>query len=188
MNIFINARIGDGCFHKYSTCKHWSISFSSINKPWIEHKHEISSCSNSIHTREQSIKAYGKRLIYQFHMTSKEADEYAILPVESLIERMDVYDLIWLYLDDGSWHKKKHYMHIYTNSLSKLDNMLLINHMNHILNIKPKLRIDRKKNGKEYYYLALSVSDSNSFKVHIVDYLKKYPNLSCFNYKVGLYE
>jgi hypothetical protein len=188
MNIFINARLGDGCYFKYKTCKHWSISFSGVEKNWIEHKHVISKSNNKVYKRPQSLKAYGTKPIYFLHMTSCEVDCYAIMSIEEIINKMEIEDVIALYFDDGSWHKKKHFMHIYTNSFNKDENLFLIKKLKELLDINCKLRLDKKKTGKEYFYLALSVSDSNILKGIINDYIISYPNLSCFNYKIGLYE
>lgn len=121
-------------------------------------------------------------------MTSEMADKYALMSLIEVIGEMNVMDLIWLYLDNGSWHKKKHFMHLYTNSLNLTENEALIKRIEELIGIKCKLRIDRKKDGRQYYYLALSVSDSLIMKNIVRDYIRSYPELSCFNYKVGIYE
>lgn len=73
--------------------------------------------------------------------------------INQILPSLSEYDLFLWYLDDGSWHKKRNTMHLYSNMLSKEQTELLADRIELLYGIRPTIRIDRKKDGREFYYL-----------------------------------
>jgi hypothetical protein len=96
----------------------------------------------------------GKKTIYKFATRVHERlTEVSNASIEEVIEDLDRFDLALWFMDDGSWHKNKYIMHLYSNMLNDSQTDLLIAKVESLYGIAPRKRIDRKKDGREFFYL-----------------------------------
>jgi len=187
-NLYINAKLGDGCIRKGETNKYHQLSFSGTEETWIRYKHQLSETTTKFCNQEQSPNAYGKKRIYRFTTSpSPMAEYYSQITIIDLISQMTIKDLIALYFDDGSWHKGKHIMNLYTNSLTIEENERLILKIHELLGYSPKMIFDRKKDGRQYPYLYFPRMLVKEFIPHINEFINE-TGLVCFLYKIGLSE
>jgi hypothetical protein len=97
---------------------------------------------------------------------------------ESLNMMTDLGLALWIY-DDGSLHKNKLFYNINTQAFPKeMQEELFIPFFNRF-NIYPKLTIERKKDGREFWYLRVSKYEG---AYEISKILEKYP-IECYAYK-----
>jgi hypothetical protein len=96
----------------------------------------------------------GKKTIYKFSTRVHERlTEVSNASVEEVISDLDKFDLFLWFMDDGSWHKNKHIMHLYSNMLNDSQTDLLISKIESLYGMAPTKRLDRKKDGRQFNYL-----------------------------------
>lgn len=91
-----------------------------------------------------------------------------------------------MYLDDGSWHKNKQFMHLYCNTFNDSQLELLTAKLTLLLGISPRPRKDRKKDGRSYNYLYFSTDLSRVFGSFVESFVTANQIKSMY-YKVGLW-
>jgi len=101
------------------------------------------------------------------------------------IDLLTKKDLILWYLDDGSYHINKKTMHLYSNMFNKEESIKLIDKITNLFNIDPRLRIDRKKDGREFYYLYFRRKMVKVFRPTVEKFLRK-NNIDDLLYKAGI--
>lgn len=149
-----NARLGDGMVQLSKTGA--NLCFMSTDKLLLEHKERLvlSEIETPIRWGTQTSGYGGTKTIYNFHTHSFDQwRETADAHIEELILDLDKEDLFLWYMDDGSWHKNRNTMHLYSNGLDKGQSELLMDHIEGMYGIRPSLRIDRKQDGRWFYYL-----------------------------------
>lgn len=101
------------------------------------------------------------------------------LPISEVLSRIDsLGTALWLY-DDGSLHKDKLFFNINTQGFTKeIQEELFIPFFNK-LDIYPKLQVENKKDGRQFWYLRVCKYDGSS---NISQILEKYP-IDCYSYK-----
>lgn len=183
--IAINARIGDGRLGDSS--KNANISFYSTDKLLLEHKERILLAEgySGINWGTQLSGYGGTKTIYKMYThVSEKATIVRDLPIEDILCTLDEHDLIMWYLDDGSWHIKRHTMHLYSNMLDAEQSQILIERIEHLYGIAPRLRTDRKQDGRSFYYLYFPRELVVKFRPIVRQYLIDNA-LSTLYYKVG---
>ena len=184
MNLILTAKFGDGCLHKNKTCKEYKAYFSGTDLSWQEFKARSLQATGRI--SETPNLGWGSKPIYSFSTPpSEEATRVFNLSVEEAILELSVEDLVVWYLDDGSWHKKKHFMHLYSNKLTKDQTKLLADRIESLLGLRPAMREDRKKDGRVYNYLYFGVNLAKAFLPYVQSLLVNNKLCSLY-YKVGM--
>jgi hypothetical protein len=114
----------------------------------------------------------GTKTIYNIntksHAKIKEASDVG---VEALINDLTKEDMYLWYLDDGSWHIKNNTMHLYSNMLNEEQSNLLIKRIGDIYGIDPRLRVDRKKDGRAFFYLYFPRELVKLFRPEVKEYV-----------------
>jgi hypothetical protein len=87
-------------------------------------------------------------------------------------------------MDDGSWHKTRNTMHLYSNMLNDAETDELITHIGDIYGIAPRARKDRKKDGRSFNYLYFPRDLVKRFRPEFKDYVMNY-GLESMYYKFG---
>lgn len=114
----------------------------------------------------------GIKVIHVYSSTPNEkVKEASDVGVESLIQDLTKEDLYLWYLDDGSWHKTRNTMHLYSNMLNEEQSNLLIKRIGEIYGIDPRLRVDRKKDGRAFYYLYFPRELVKLFRPEVKEYV-----------------
>ena len=123
---------------------------------------------------------YCKTPIYNLRSCSSNVLKYIKeLPLEEVLNMLDDLGIaLWIY-DDGSLHKSNLFYNINTQALSKeFQEEYLIPFFNK-WNIFPKLQVENKKDGKQYWYLRVPKYEGAAEISKILD---KYP-IDCYSYK-----
>lgn len=162
------------------------MNFSNNIKSYLEYKRnlalelglKVSKIKSKYSGYNNAYTGYGFRV-----GNSDEAFKYYEMSFKESIDLLTKEDLILWYLDDGSFHKKRKTMHLYSNMLNKEETLFLIDKIDKMFNIDPRLRIDKKKDGRQYYYLYFRRAMVKVFKPMVLDFLEE-NNIMDLMYKV----
>lgn len=184
-----SARLGDGCFYRRNEKQNYLFTFTSYNNEYINFVYNyfksLEYSPYPIRDILSGFKVGSKGYTFQTRVHT-DFTYVASLTVSECVNALDVEGLAFFYLDDGSYHKNKHFGHLYCNTFSVDDVNALIEKFYSLYPIKRcSLRWDRKKNGKCYPYIYIPVSVMNEFKKDVKVIIDKY-DLHSFDYKVGL--
>lgn len=180
----INARLGDGMLGRG---KNANITYMSTDKLLLEHKERLLLAEGykGIRWGTQPSGYGGTKTIYNMTtFVNERATAVRDADIDVLLTRIEEDDLILWYLDDGSWHKGANTMHFYSNMLTETESNLLMDRIEHLYGVRPKLNIDRKKDGRQFYYLYFPRDLTKIFRPKVKEYLIK-NGLTSLYYKFG---
>jgi hypothetical protein len=180
--VLISGRLGDGYLAPspnerlgayYATnCKY--REYLEFKKSMLGELCDTTNINSVEHNGYSSSKIYTLR-------TKRDANISLIrdATIADILSELDELGLaLWIY-DDGSLHKNKLFFNINTQSFPRdVQEGLFIPTFNKF-NIFPKLTIERKKDGREFWYLRISKYEG---AYEISNILEKYP-LECYAYK-----
>ena len=194
LQLMYSAKIGDGSFIKNSTGERFGyvgyyIQYVSYDLRYLTYKRDLFmsngfACSNYRITQSGFKKdSFG----YNFSVRMfEELNHVAEMPKVEVISKLNKLGLILYYLDDGSYHQKKHFGNLYCNDFIDEEVNQLISKVYDLYHVKKcSIRFDRKKDGREYPYLYITVSTMNMFKEDVLSFLKRNKLYSLY-YKAGL--
>lgn len=180
-----NARIGDGMVTNYKTVA--SVTYISTDLSLLRYKEKLLMEEGvGITVKKTQASGYGgKKTIYVYTSESSPAfKETAEASLEDILKDLTKEDLYIWYLDDGSWHIHRRTMHLYSNVLNKEQTNLLIERIGSLYGIKPRIRIDRKQDGRQFYYLYFPRKLVRLFRPEVESFIERH-NLETMYYKVG---
>ena len=183
--IAINARLGDGLLHFRG--KNACLSMQSTMLDWLTVKRDMCLLKgfDPSHITMQTSGFTGRRDIYTFSTkVAPEITEVYNTPLEDILTGLTKTDLIMWYLDDGSYHIRRHTMHLYCNLLTEVQVNILIKRIVALYGITPRRREDRKKDGHSYPYLYFPRALVEVFRLDVEQFLLHYKIKSLF-YKIG---
>lgn len=182
----LSLKIGDGCYvSQSSTTKNFHMSTRSINKDYLDYKRNIFT-KNDILTKDIVCPSGYKKgsIIYGF--STRVEPIISVVGNMSKIEILDSLDILGLilyYLDDGSLHKNKHFMHLYCNSFNSLEVEKLIEILyNFFPQKRCPVRYDKKKDGRVFPYIYIPVCVAKEFSKLVYDFLVR-NNINSLLYK-----
>lgn len=182
-----NAKLGDGCVVKGASNVNACIKFISTDLSYLLLKRDKCEkegfSTGQIGTQKSGYG--GAKTIYKFdtHVDPRITEVYEA-NLSDLIISLDKEDLILWYLDDGSWHKTRHTMHLYSNMLDDKETQLLIKQIARLYEVEPRPRKDRKQDGREFNYLYFPRDLVRLFRPDVEEYIER-NNLGTMYYKVG---
>lgn len=149
-----NAKLGDGSIIKSCRNAHLKFMTTDLNLLKIKRVMCLTEGFTVADIGTQASGYGGTKTIYRFDSHVHERiTEVANASLSDLIKSIDKIDLYLWYLDDGSWHKDRHTMHLYSNMLDDEETELLIKQIENLYGIAPRKRTDRKKDGRSFLYL-----------------------------------
>lgn len=182
-----NARLGDGSLRVEPSSKNAHIAFVSTDKDVLTFKKSLCDKEGLSHSDFKTQKSGygGTKTIYNFRVrTNEKLTEVYKLPIENLLNNLDREDIFLWLIDDGSWHKAQNLYHLYCNMLNDAETELLANQIKKLFGVKPRLRKDRKRDGRAFNYLyfprQLTLIVRPKFKKYLED-----NKLTSMMYKVG---
>lgn len=178
LQVFLTALLGDGCI---CTSKSNSTYYFTNCKfeEYIDFKRNLLgnlSCNKGFLERN----GYSQTPIFTLHSKSNKALE-AIkkMDLKDVINKLDDLGIALWFYDDGSLHKNKLFYNLNTHTFSKeVQEEIFIPSFNK-LGIFPKITIERKKDGRIFYYLRIGKFDG---AIKVSKILEKYP-VNCYSYK-----
>lgn len=185
-NLFLNAAFGDGHVnYKTATEKGTiQITFRSSNKSVIEYKAKLINGNVTQGTQHKDSWSPGKAV----YSTSKAIDNP--FPGKSkfeLISYLTYEDLLLWILDDGSYHKRNGFLNLNSHALDRTENIELAFHLWHSLGIESRILVDKKKDGRFFFYQYIPAAQYDSIKPDVLNFLRE-NNIEGFDYKVGIGE
>lgn len=124
---------------------------------------------------------YAQTPIWQFHThVNKDITTIKNMNIKDSLNLMDDLGLALWFYDDGSLHKNKLFYNLNTQAFSEEINRDLFVPYLAKYNIYAKPTIERKKDGREFWYLRISRYEG---AYEISKILNKYP-VNCYNYKI----
>lgn len=180
-----NARLGDGCISTSGVNSH--LSFMSTDIEVLKLKKKMCDEDGFV-TRPfgtQSSGYGGTKTIYNFYSrVDKEITKVHKASIEDLVLTLDKEDLFLWIIDDGSWHKSQNLFHLYCNMFTDSQAELLMDKITELYGVRPRLRKDRKRDGREFNYLyfprQLTILLRPEFKEYLID-----KGLASMYYKFG---
>lgn len=187
--IILSGKLGDGCIYKNNKEQQdYNISFSSINLDYLLYKRdELSKLVKVSNIRTQKLGYKIGAISYMFAThKNNQITNIANLNISECIDALDKLSLVMFYLDDGTYHQRKHFMHLYCNKFTIEETEKLIDK---IYSLYPQkrgaLRWDVKKDGRRYPYIYIPVKTANEFKKDVEKFLLDNEIYSML-YKVGI--
>ncbi|MBQ9392012.1 MAG: hypothetical protein IJU02_07495 [Lachnospiraceae bacterium] len=168
IQVLITGKFGDGCLVPNSRAKyHPEINFNyyystnSIHKEYIEYKKKLlgNLCITSIN--EIMNMGFKPAPIYRISsICSKAITEIACEDLNISLDRMNELGLALWFFDDGSLHKIKYFYNLNTQRYSKevVEN-IIAPFLKNRFSIIAKPTIERKKDGREFWYLRVGKFD-----------------------------
>lgn len=181
IQVILTGKFGDGYLSIPKTCKDTSMYESNCKfEEYVDFKSKL---LGNLCTYKHKVEknGYSQTSIFQFH-THVHEDILKIknMSIEEALSLMDDLGLALWFYDDGSLHKTKLFYNLNTQAFSEEINKEIF--VPHLLkwNIKAEPTIERKKDGREFWYLRIGKYDGANIVSNI---LNKYP-VNCYNYKV----
>lgn len=182
LQVLVSGKFGDGCLTSPKNVNSNSNYVTNCKyKEYLEFKKKLlgNLCiNNNINIVEEN--GYSKTRIYTLASSYNKSITYVRnLDIQSSLNLLDKLGLaLWLY-DDGSLHKDKLFFNINTQAYNyDIQKELFIPFFNKF-NIFPKITIERKKDGRTFYYLRVSKYEGS---YEISKLLNEYP-IECYSYK-----
>lgn len=176
--VILTGKISDGTLCQNGV--HFYYMTNSIHKEYIEKKKKLLGeiCGE---VTERTNRGYKINQIFQTVTRNHPIiTNIAITELENILPQLTNLGLaIWFY-DDGSLHQKKHFYNLCTHSFTEEEHEdIIIPYLNKALDIKVTKRIERKKDGRIFFYCGINKRDGAD---NIIKLLNKYP-IKCFKYK-----
>lgn len=124
---------------------------------------------------------YNQTPIYRFYThVNPDITKIKNMSIEEALTLMDDLGLALWFYDDGSLHKNKLFYNLNTQAYSEEVNRELFVPFLKKFNINAVPTVERKKDGREFWYLRIGKYDG---AYEISQILNKY-SINCYNYKV----
>lgn len=178
LQVFLTSQLGDGCIATSNSNSTYYIT-NCKHKEYIDFKISLLS---EFYKNSRCIEENGFAKTPIWEMRSKSSNDLLYiknLDIKDIIDNLDDLGIALWFYDDGSLHQKKLFYNLNTHKFSKeIQEEIFIPFFNKF-GIFPKLRIERKNDGREFYYLSIGKYDG-AYKISEI--LNKYP-INCYTYK-----
>lgn len=174
--LLLSLRLGDGAYvtQRKGYPKTYYIKTNSISHDYLAYKRKIFERNNIVTKDIVCQSGYNKLSdIKGFTtLTIAEATLVGNMSIDDIIEDLTIEGLVYYYLDDGSLHKRKHFMNLYCNSFTIDETNHLIDKLHELFPQKRcTLCYDRKKDGRVFPYVYVPCSVAKSFNVFVRKFL-----------------
>lgn len=181
LQVILTGKFGDGCLSTPKTCVNNSMySSNCIYEEYVDFKSKL---LGDLFSKKSYVdrNGYSKKPIWQFHThVSPEITKVRNMDIETALNLVDELGLAMWFYDDGSLHKRDLFYNLNTQAFSEKIQRDLFVPFFEKLDIIAKPTIERKKDGREFWYLRVGRYDG-AYK--ITQIMNKYP-VNCYNYKV----
>ena len=176
--VIISGLLGDGCITTTNSNSTYFITNCKYEE-YIDYK--INLLGNLFkNKRLQEVNGYCKTPIYVVRSKSlNELKLYREMPINKLLGNLTKLGIALWFYDDGSLHKDNLFYNLNTHSFTREDQENFIIPFFNKLGIYPKLQIERKKDGRIFWYLRIG-KFSGADKVSAI--LEEFP-IQCYSYK-----
>lgn len=178
LQVFLTAHLGDGHIATSNTNSTYYVT-NSINEEYIDFKsHLLQDLSKKKSFNPHN--GFCQTPIWTLRSKSQKfLKDIKSFSLETVLENLTELGVALWFYDDGSLHKRKDFYNLNTQKFSREIQENLFIPFFQKLGINPVLTIERKKDGREFWYLRIGVNNGAD-KISAI--LEKYP-LVCFKYK-----
>ena len=174
--LLLSGKLGDGGFARNRTHRKVpdsSIAFVSINLDYIQHKwqslREYRPGKINVQKSGYKVGATSFRFATRQHPDVTYVEQLSNAEAVQMLTRES---FIYYYLDDGTYHQRKHFMHLYCNTFEPEAVEALIARIADLYPVKPSaLRWDRKSDGRAFPYLYIPVATAKEVAADVRDFL-----------------
>lgn len=181
LQVILTGKFGDGCLSTPKTCVDNSLySSSCIHEEYVDFK--LSLLGNIAGKKNfVAVNGYSQKPIWQFYsQVHPDITTIKNMSIEEAINLVDDLGIALWFYDDGSLHKTKLFYNLNTQAFSEEVNRDILVPFLAKFGITAKPTIERKKDGRKYWYLRIGRYDG---AYEISEILNKY-KINCFNYKI----
>jgi hypothetical protein len=173
-NIILNAKLGDGTIVHQGHVNCY-MGFTSKCMDVLCYKRDLAGGYSPTNFRDVPS-GYKDGAVSRTFTTRSHVDitEMYYTSYEECIDMLTKEDLALWYLDDGSLHKHKKFMHLYCNMFSEEEALKLADKIYSMYPIKkPSVRWDKKKDGREYVYLYIPAPTAREFGKDVLSLIEE---------------
>ena len=195
--LLLSGKIGDGSFvnQRKTENKTYRYCTNSICKDYIDHKKLVCDkyCLSTVYELNKYSGYIPNKQLYAFR--TKVHNETTIvgnMTTEEVLQQLDKLGLIYYYLDDGSLHKHKHFMHLYCNNFTSNQAEMLADIIEKFYPQKRcTVRYEHKKDGRVFAVIYIPVIVAKEFSKDVRDFLERHQITSLlyktipFEYKIN---
>lgn len=181
IQVLTSGFFGDGCFYRrIESSSKYIFSTNCIHKEYVIYKKNLlDGISQSV--LEYMNNGYKKGVIYSLITRQHPLiDLIKNSSIEDNLNRLEYLGIALWFYDDGSLHKTKHFFNLNTHAFSKEINEELFIPFFKKHGINFRLRQDRKKDGRIFYYLSCNKLEG----VSKIKWILENNRISCFDYKI----
>lgn len=159
--LLLSLYLGDGSYIKSNRSNNYSVQTSCIHSGLLDFKKSL--CSTIKTNKVQEFKNHGYnengKIFKLYFKTNPLINFINSLSFEEKINSLnDLGFALWLY-DDGSLHKKKLFYNICTHAFSYEENEKIVRVLNNNFGIIPRITLEKKKDGRTFFYLRVNKYD-----------------------------
>lgn len=178
LQVFLASQLGDGCITKTNSNSFY-YSTNCKFEEYIDFKHTL---LGDMFKKKSLLQENGFSKTPIYVMRSKSSSQLCNIKqmsISDVISKLDELGIALWFYDDGSLHQRNLFYNLNTHKFSKdIQENVFIPFFNE-LGIYPTLRVERKKDGRVFYYLTIGKYDG---AMKISQILSKYP-VNCYSYK-----
>lgn len=179
LQVVLSLYLGDGCFISNKANTSAAIATSCKYEEYLLYKKNLISTLDNSNVSYSTNNGYKNSFIYKWKINqSPYLKEIEQIPLIDKLEILDELGLALWFYDDGSLHKSKYFYNLNTHTFSLEDQYLFLDKLSKY-GINAKIYKDRKKDGREFFYLSIGKHQGSSI---ISDFLNKI-NIDCYKYK-----
>lgn len=181
--VLLTGKFGDGCFHRNKGLNaNYMYSTNSIHKEIVEFKYNLlGSLKSKAGIRNSVNRGFKPNIIHTADSkTHPLITQFVNEDWKTSLENMDELGLALWFYDDGSLHKRALFYNLNTQKFSREDNIYIADYLNRKWGIKAIPTIERKKDGREFWYLRIRKFEG-AFKISEI--MRNY-YLPCYDYKL----
>ena len=170
--VLLTGYFGDGCIVGNGKNKYYKAS--SINKDiLVVKKMLLGDLTKGVIKNKSNSGGFGENSIYVLSsITTHIITHFDKISLKDKFNLIDELGIALMIYDDGSLHKKNQFYNICTHSQSyEFQRDVMIPKLNSF-GIYPKITTERKKDGREFYYLRVGRHEGSFI---ISEILRKYP-------------
>jgi hypothetical protein len=177
--VFLTSQLGDG----YIGISNSNSVYYTTNCKYEEYIDYKISLLGEMFKRKfhQKENGYNKTPIWIMRSKSNKylqcIKDMSIIDIVNNLDELGI--ALWFY-DDGSLHKEKLFYNLNTHKFTKEIQEKMFISFFHKFNIYPVLRIDKKKDGRTFYYLSIG-KYNGAYEISKI--LQKY-YVDCYSYKI----
>lgn len=181
LQVILTGKFGDGCLSIPKTCKDNSMySSNCIYEEYVDFKAFL---LGELFSKKHKIakNGFSGKPIWNFYThVNPDITKIKNMNIEESLNLLDDLGIALWFYDDGSLHKTKLFYNLNTQAFSEEVNRTLFVPFLAKFNIFATPTIERKKDGREFWYLRIGKYDG---AYEISSILNKY-FVNCYNYKI----